>query len=180
MANGYHGQHIMVFPDLDVVAVTTGRDWCPLHEFADLVCGSVKSDKSLPADAPSANLLANRILNVSTEKPTPVGPAPKLAGIISGKVYRFSPNQVYLRSLSLMLTDPQPRYDMEIYDARDTTKSVPRFAGPIGLDGLYLKGEPTYVQWLGLRRVNALKRTWLDDHTFAIDRLMLGLGSIAD
>ena len=72
-----------------------------------------------------------------------------------------------------MLTGPQPSYDMEIYDPMDTTKSVPRFAVPIGLDRLYQKGEATYIQWLGLRRVNALQGTWLDDHTFVIDRLIL-------
>jgi CubicO group peptidase (beta-lactamase class C family) len=44
MAVGHHGQLIMVFPDLDVVAVTTGRDNYPLSEFADSISRAVKSD----------------------------------------------------------------------------------------------------------------------------------------
>jgi CubicO group peptidase (beta-lactamase class C family) len=179
MAVGYHSQVIMVFPDLDVVAVTTGRGYWPLSELVDYISSSVKSDTALPADAVSAKLLANKILDVSTEKPTAVGPTPKMAAIISGKVYKFARNELNLKSLSLILTDPQPHYDMEIY-ARDATKSGPRFSGPIGLDGLYRKGEPTHhgfdERFEGAPRVNAVKGTWQDDHTFVIDRLVLGLG----
>jgi CubicO group peptidase (beta-lactamase class C family) len=179
MAVGYHGQVIIVFPDLDVVMVKTSRRWCRLDRLADLVSGSVKSDTSLPADAASAKLLANKILDVSTEKPTEVGPTSKMAAIVSGKVYRFPPNEINLRSLSLILTGPQPHYDIETYE-RHTTKSGERFSGPIGLDGLYRKGEIVYhgvdTRFEGLPRVNAVKGTWQGDHAFVIDRLVLGLG----
>jgi hypothetical protein len=69
MAVGRNGQVIMVSPDLDVVAVTTGRENYRLSEVADSISRSVKSDTSLPADAESAQLLANKILDVSTGKP---------------------------------------------------------------------------------------------------------------
>jgi hypothetical protein len=65
-----------------------------------------------------------------------------MATIISGKVYRFPPNEINLKSLSLILTGSQPYYDMEVYPG-DATKSGPKLAGPIGLDGLYRKGELT-------------------------------------
>src|SRR5260370_42160446 len=130
MADGYHSQLIMVVPDLDVVAVTTGRAFCSLSELTDYIAGSVKSDAALPADAASAKLLANKILDVSTEKPTGVGPTPKMAAIISGKVYRFPLNAINVKSLSLILIDPQPHYDMETY-ARDATKSGSSFTGLI-------------------------------------------------
>jgi CubicO group peptidase (beta-lactamase class C family) len=179
MAAGYHGQVIMVFPDLDVVAVTTGRDNYPSSKLVGYIPTSVKSDTALPPDAPGANLLANKVLDVSTEKPTRVAATPKMAAIISGKVYRFPPNAMNLKSLSLILTDPQPHYDMELY-TRDTTKPGLSFTGPIGLDGLYRKGEPTYLQALAIRRVNAVKGAWQDDHTFVIDRLILGQGKPAE
>jgi CubicO group peptidase (beta-lactamase class C family) len=183
MASGYHGQVIMVFPDLDVVAVTTGRDNYPLSKLAGYISSLVKSDTALPPDAASANLLANKILDGSTEKPTGVGGTPGMAAIISGKVYRFPPNSINLKLLSLILTDPQPHYDMETY-GRDTTKSGPRFTGPIGLDGLYRKGELTDYGFDGriggFPRVNAVKGTWQDDHTFVIDGLILGQGRPAE
>lgn len=37
MANGYHCQLIMVLPRLDIVAVTTARDFCPLGKLADII-----------------------------------------------------------------------------------------------------------------------------------------------
>ncbi|HEY4784080.1 MAG TPA: hypothetical protein VIH54_19825, partial [Chthoniobacterales bacterium] len=180
MAVGAYRQVIMVFPDLDIVAVTTGRaDNYPLSEFADSISRSVKSDMSLPPDAAGAKLLANKILDVSTEKPTEVGLTSRMATIISGKVYRFPPNEINLKSVSLILTGSQPSYDMEIY-ARDATKSGRRLTGPIGLDGLYRKGELTYHgfndRFEELPRVSVVKGTWEDDHTFVIDRLILGQG----
>jgi CubicO group peptidase (beta-lactamase class C family) len=179
MAAGYHGQVIMVFPDLDVVAVTTGRDNYPLSKLAGYISSLVKSDTALAPDAAGANLLANKILDVSTEKPTRVGAAPEMAAIISGKVYRFPPNALNVKSLSLILTDPKPHCDVEIY-AADAAKSGPTLTSPIGLDGLYRKGEPTYLQALGIRAINAVKGTWQDDHTFVIDRLILGQGRPAE
>jgi len=183
MAVGHHGQVIMVFPDLDVVAVTTARDFYPLGKLADYISGAVKSDTALPSDTASANLLASKIRDVSTEKPTEVGATPVMAAIISGKMYRFAPDAINVKSMSLILTDPRPHYDVEIY-ARDTTKAGSRFIGPIGLDGLYRKGELTH-HGFGERledapRVDAVKGTWQDDHTFVIDRLVLGLGQPAE
>jgi len=179
MALGKYRQVIMVFPDLHVVAVTTGRDNnYPLSKMADSISSSVKSDTALPTDEASANLLAKEIRDVSTEKSTEVGATPEMAAIISGKVYRFAPNALNVKSLSLILTGPQPHYDLELY-ARDPTKSGPRFTDPIGLDGLYRKGELNHVfsgPFQGSPRVNAVKGTWQDDHTFVIDRLVLGLG----
>jgi len=54
MAVGRNGQVIIVCPDLDVVAVTTGRENYRLSEVADSISRSVKSDTSLSADAEGA------------------------------------------------------------------------------------------------------------------------------
>jgi hypothetical protein len=40
MAVGRYGQVIMIFPDLDVVAVTTGHKEYPLSEFAESIYSS--------------------------------------------------------------------------------------------------------------------------------------------
>jgi CubicO group peptidase (beta-lactamase class C family) len=168
MAVGFNGQVIMVFPGLDVVAVTTARAYHPLGNLAHYVSNSVKSDTALPPDPAGAKLLENEIRDASTEKPTEVNPTSKLATTISGKVYRFAPNELNVKSISLVLTDPHPHYDVETYGS-NTTKQ--RFTGPIGLDGLYRKGEPT------ADGVNAVKGNWQDERTFVVDRLLLGQGS---
>ena len=120
--------------------MTTGRDRYSLTALAEYVSSSVKSDRALPADEASANLLANKIREVSTEKPTAVGPTPVLAAAITGKVYKFAPDAFDVKSLSLTLTGPQPHYDLEMY-AEGAPKSALRLTGSIGLDGLYRKGE---------------------------------------
>jgi hypothetical protein len=43
-----------------------------------------------------------------------------------------------------------------------------KIAGALGLDGQYQKGDPTYIQWSGIRGINAVKGSWVDDHTFVI------------
>ena len=61
----------------------------------------------------------------------------------------------------------------------------PEYTGPIGLDGLYRKGElaeqGTNNQFSGgpprVRVVNAVKGTWVDDHTFVVDWRFLGLAT---
>lgn len=178
MAVGYHGQVIMVFPNLDVVAVTTGRSNYALGQLADFISWSVKSDTTLPADAASAQLLANEIKDVSTEKLTAVGPTSKMADIVSGKTYRFARNLLGVKTLSLTLNDPQPHFDLEIY-ASDPTKSDRTLTEQIGLDGLYRKGTLNQHgignRFKGAPRVDAVKGTWQDETTFVISRLFLGL-----
>ena len=178
MSVGYHGQVIMVFPDLDVVAVTTARDNYSFSKFADLVSSSVKSDTALPAV--STKVLADKILEVSTEKSAGAGPIPAIATFVSGKVYQFAPNELNIKSVSLILTGPKPKYEIETYPS-ETSKIGPKITGPIGLNGAYQKARLSYHGFIrdrfeGLPRVNAVKGTWQDDHTFVAEWLRLGLG----
>jgi CubicO group peptidase (beta-lactamase class C family) len=180
MAAGVYRQLIVVFPDLDVVTVMTARaDNYSLGEWTDAIYSSVKSDQALPADAAGAKLLADKTRDAATEKPTEIGPVSGLAAIITGKVYNFPPNQINLKSLTLRLTDPKPSYDIATY-AQDSTKSGPGFTGSIGLEGLYGRGELSSHGYNhlfeGRPRVYVLKGAWQDDHTFVIDRLILGEG----
>jgi len=99
----------MVFPPLDIVAVTTARDFCPLGRLTDLIAGAVKSEVALPADSAGADLLANKIREISTEKATEVGVTSRLRRQISGRIFRFPGNPLGVKSLSLSLADPSPR-----------------------------------------------------------------------
>jgi CubicO group peptidase (beta-lactamase class C family) len=167
MAVGDRCQVIMVFPELDMVAVTTARDYCSFGKLADYIAGAVKSESALPPDPVSANLLADAVRNISTEKPTEIGAVPDTASAISGKTYKFPNNALNIKSLSLSLTDPNPHYELEIY-TQDRTNPSLRFYGPIGLDGLYRPGESSVLGVL------ALKGAWSDGHTFVIDLRLLG------
>jgi CubicO group peptidase (beta-lactamase class C family) len=179
MAVGHHGQVIMVFPELDMVAVTTSRSSYSLSAFASLVTGTVKSDTALTSNPASTEVLADKLLEASTEKPSEIGPASKLSAAISGKVYEFPPNNLDVKSLSLVLTDGRTHYDLETY-SRDGTRSVLRFTDPIGLDGRYRTGETSYhgfsYRLEGMPQVKATKGTWQSENTLLIKRLEVGQG----
>jgi hypothetical protein len=89
MAVGHHCQLIMVFPELDVVAVTTARDFCPLGNLADKISSAVKSGGALPSDPAGADLLANKIREISGRRLND-GPVPQQRWIV-GHRQTFEP-----------------------------------------------------------------------------------------
>lgn len=171
IAVGYHCQLIMVLPRLDIVAVTTARDFCPLGRLADLIAHAVKSETALPEDADGANLLAEKIRELSTEKATEVGATPEIASAISGKTYQFPANVLGLKSLSLTLIGPNPHYDLEAYP-RDRGQPLLRLSDPIGLDGLYRKGQLT------ASGLFATKGKWLNGSTLEVERQVVGMDEL--
>jgi hypothetical protein len=174
MANGKNGQLIVVFPDLDVVAVTTARKQVRFRALIDAVSGAVKSESGLPSNPNAAEQLASAIKDAAVEKPTPVGPSPEIASVISGKTYRFPDNDLGLRSLTLDLTDPSPYLEFEIY-SRYPTGPSDTYDVPIGLDGFYRKGSPALFG-PDPGHITAAKGTWLNGQTFVIDAPGLGYG----
>jgi CubicO group peptidase (beta-lactamase class C family) len=66
MTSGYRCQVIMVLPDLDMVAVTTAREPCPLGKLADAISATVRSATALPASPEAAASLAGAIREIST------------------------------------------------------------------------------------------------------------------
>lgn len=175
MANGKDGQNIAVFPDLDIVVVTTARKYVPLRSLADSVSSAVKSESALPPNPNAAEQLATAIKDAAVEKPTTVGPTPVMASAISGKTYKFPDNDLELRSLTLFLTGPRPHVEYEQY-LRYPAGSSARQDVPIGLDGLYRKGLPALSgHYPG--HIPAAKGTWSDGQTFVIDTQDIGYGT---
>jgi CubicO group peptidase (beta-lactamase class C family) len=175
MANGKDGQNIAVFPDLDIVVVTTARKYVPLRRLADSVASAVKSGSALPPNPNAAEQLANTVKDAAVEKPTAVGPTPEMAFISSGKTYKFPDNDLELRSLTLFLTDPHPYVEYEQYLHYPAGSSF-RQDVPIGLDGLYRKGLPALSgHYPG--HIPAAKGKWLDGQTFVIDMQDIGYGT---
>jgi CubicO group peptidase (beta-lactamase class C family) len=72
MAEGDHCHLIMLLPDLDVVTVTTARDYCSFRQFADQVARAVQSDSALPPNPEAADRLTRELNEVAKEKPIAV------------------------------------------------------------------------------------------------------------
>jgi CubicO group peptidase (beta-lactamase class C family) len=170
MAVGYHGQLIAMFPDLDIVAAVTARNFVPFGKLSDYISSAVKSDTALPPDGEATHFLADTIERSTAENPTQIGATPEIAAAISGKTYKFPDNFFRIKSLTLFLTDSHPHYDAEIYTHGPTNSSI-RYNGLIGLDGLYRKSSSTMF---GI--VPTVKGTWLDGQTFEMDVEYLGYG----
>jgi CubicO group peptidase (beta-lactamase class C family) len=171
MARGRHSQIILVLPKLDVVAVMTGAlkdGYVPTKDLIDSIAGAIKSDASLPPDSAAESLLAASIRKAATERASPVGTTPELAKLISGKSYRLTDNDLRVKTFSLNLVGANPSWEITTATER-LDRPTGRFGGSIGLDGLFRKSSAPYG-------VNAVKGSWLDDHTFEVERRILGHG----
>jgi hypothetical protein len=158
LANGYHGQRIFVMPELDIVVVATGTGHsASIGKEIEMIANAVKSDTPLPPHAEAQSLLAHRIQEAATEKPSPVGPVPDIAKTISGKIYRFPENALRLSTLTLNLDGPNPSYAYELKTGRPDAPAE-RFEGPIGLDGIFREGMPTN------QGITVAKGTWSYDN----------------
>jgi hypothetical protein len=176
MASGKDGQLIAVFPDLDIVAVTTSRKYVKFRALIDAVSSAVKSESALPSNPNAAEELTNAIKDAAVEKPTAVGPTPEIASSISGKTYKFPDNSLGLRSFTLDLTDLRPHIEYQIYSHNSITPSV-TYDLPIGLDGFYRKGAPLLSGAPRTGLIPAVKGTWLNGQTFEMDTQNVGEGT---
>ena len=159
MAVGFLRQLIIVLPEVDVVAVVTGRRHYPFVPLIDRIVAAARSATPLPADAIGAAQLAERVRDAAVERATAVAAAPPLARTVSGRTWRFEPNPSGLRSLKLDLSAAEPRYDATIEGFAGGPPR--RFAGPIGLDGRFrIDGGGTNVV--------AVKGRWLSESEFEI------------
>ncbi|MDQ0471998.1 serine hydrolase domain-containing protein [Labrys wisconsinensis] len=182
MANGWHGQNIAVFPDLDIVAVVTAHKYVAQSALIEGVDAAVKSGAALPQNRNATETLADAIKDVAVETSTAVGPTSEMASIISGKAYKFPDGDLglglglglRLQSLTLFLTDPRPHMEVQLYSDHPTIFSG-SYDTPIGLDGLYRKGTPA-ISGYDPGHVPAAKGAWLNGHTFVIDAQDLGYG----
>jgi hypothetical protein len=91
-----------------------------------------------------------------------------LANAISGKSYRLDDNDLHAKAFSLNLVGSNPSWEYTIATER-RDRPTARFSGPIGLDGLFQKSSTR-------DGIDAVKGSWLDDHTFQVERRILGHG----
>ena len=175
MARGRHSQLILVLPKLDVVAVMTGvlrdTEFYSASGLIDDIPRAVKSDTSLPADPIAKALLATAIRQAATEKPSALGGTPELAKAVSGKTYQFDDNVLRVKSFTLNFLDSDSSWVITTHSGK-AERPTDRFTGLVGLDGLFRKSPPAPYG------INAAKGRWLNEHTFAMERRILGRGEI--
>ena len=162
MAVGFLRQLIVVLPDIDTVAVVTGRRHYPFEQLIDRITEAAKSPAPLPADALGSARLAERVAAAAVETRSAVAPASAMTAAISGKTFRFAENRIGLRSMRLDLTAAEPSYETTLA-AATPNGAVRRLQGPIGLDGLFRVREAQ-----GMEPVLAVKGSWVSDNSFQV------------
>lgn len=173
MAVGYHCQVIMTMPDADIVAVVTARNFCPFGKLASGISAAVKSDSALPVASEAAAALAAAVSDAATETRSPVGAVPEIAAAISGKTYSFPQGPLGIDAITLDLTGPDPHVAWDI-PSRDIGGGTLHLQSPIGLDGTYRKTAKPRPWQAYVHR--AMKGSWIDATTFAIDLQFIGQG----
>lgn len=161
LAVGFLRQLIIVLPDVDVIAVVTGKRHYPFLPLIDRLIAATASLSPLPADADGDARLADRVREAAIERPSAVRATSPLAATISGKVWRLDRNPLGIRSLRLDLVQAEPRVRADLEDSRAGAPARPS-EGPIGLDGFFRSSEAPGGDVL------ALKGRWLADDTFEI------------
>jgi CubicO group peptidase (beta-lactamase class C family) len=171
MARGRHSQLILVLPKFDIVAVMTGAlpdgEFYSIPRLIDGISNAVKSETPLPSDPIAKTLLATSIRQAATERPSAVGGAPELAKVISGKTFRLDPNMLRVKTFSLNFFGSDASWEITA-DAGKPDRPTERLSGLMGLDGVFRTSPPA------VDGINAAKGRWLNEHTFAVERRILG------
>jgi hypothetical protein len=123
------------------------------------------------ADPIATAVLTSAIRQAATERPSPVGSTPDLARVVSGKVYEFADNALHVKNFTLNFYDSDSSWVITTNTGR-TDRPTERFTGLVGLDGVYRKSPPAPYG------INAAKGRWINQHTFAMERRVLGRGEI--
>jgi hypothetical protein len=173
MARGRYSQLILVIPKLDVVAVMTGirRGNDPTAALIDDISYAVKSDAPLPADPAATAMLTNAIRQAATEKPSAAGGTPEPANALSGKAYAFADNVLHLKAFTLNFLDADSSWVRTTYTGQ-ADHPTDRVTVLVGLDGMYRRSPPAPYG------INAARGHWINEHTFAIERRILGHGEV--
>jgi CubicO group peptidase (beta-lactamase class C family) len=172
MALGRHSQRILVIPKFDIVVAMTGylndTENYSVSSMIDDISSAVKSDQPLPDNPVAQALLAKTIHRAAEEKPYAVGDTPALAKAISGNTYNFADNKLRVKSFTLNFYDSDASWVVTTYgDERDG-----RFRGLAGLDGAFRRSPPASYG------INAARGRWTGEHTFLMERRILGHSEI--
>jgi len=153
MTVGFLHQMIVVLPDIDVVAVVTGRFNYRIPALIEKINAAAQSGQPLPERPDAQQRLAERIRQASVERPTAVNAAPALAADVSGKVWEFDRNAMGVKQVVLRFIGADPGCDVTYANGRFV-------AGPMGLEGVFKVSEQTPGVPIGL------KGDWVDPQTF--------------
>lgn len=132
-AHGRGGQDIYVIPPANIIIVVTGSSM----EFDEiepyLVASVVDLEGSLPPNPTGVAKLNEALKTIQQAPPAqPVAAPPEIAGVVSGKTYRFEPNPTHIKSVRFDFDNSAEAGIEMLFDHTEE-----KYAGKIGLDGVF-------------------------------------------
>lgn len=160
-AGGRLGQYIMVYPEWDMILVTTGGGFEIEQIEESLLSIFNDMENQLPANPEGVARLEAAIATVAQPPVAqPIPPLPDMARTLSGRTYFFEPNPLGLASLAFEFDDSAAP-TAHIGPAADGDQSLPI---SVGLDGTY-----HFTTVIGDGRPVGLRGNWIDSQTFVLD-----------
>ena len=160
-AVGRSGQHIVVYPALGVMVVTTGGGTFDSGDVTDRLGATVvdlEAPGGIPAN-PEGVARLNEVVAGLLKPPSaqPVAPLPVMAATVSGVTYTFPDNPLEIASIHVVFDgSDEAVLELGLEDGRVVT-------GPVGLDGDYRFTSYDYGFPLALRGM------WVDEDTFQFE-----------
>jgi CubicO group peptidase (beta-lactamase class C family) len=134
-ARGRGGQHILVWPALDLVVVTTGAGF-EAGVLVPFLLRAIRSEVALPENEALSRQLESALAAARAE-PTAVPTAlPELAGRISGRTYEMEANPLGFERIGFEFQSAGATFFLELSDAMGAG-AAGRFTLGLGLDGRY-------------------------------------------
>jgi len=170
-ADGRDGQRIFVFPDKDMVVVTTGgggRDQYGVLEtlLTSYIIPAVESKTPLPANPNEVALLESRIRQTAAQPDArPVPPLSDIARTVSGKTYVMDANPLGISGVSLNFQDENEALCLISFG------DIFQLEVKVGLDDVF-RFSSGYPRNPGLPA--AAKGVWESDSTFVIEYDTMG------
>jgi hypothetical protein len=158
-AEGRAGQYLRVFPDLNLIVVTTGGgfEW---NEIVPLLATAlVDQENTLPANPAGVGRLEAALASIAAPPdPQPVPPLPETARRISGQTFSFDTNPLSIETVRLSFNGTAEA------DLQVTLAGQPAVQFKVGLDGVFrLSPQGEYGLPQGMRG------RWLDAETFLLE-----------
>ena len=158
-AAGRGGQTIHVIPALNIVLVTTGGGFDIPEIEDDLLLLLLRSNRTLPANPDGEAVLDATLTRIQQTNAVPTGVAtPKIAQIVSGKLFLCEKNALGLESVRFDFEDPNVAVLYHKPYGQD-------LVWEIGLDGRYRQLTPSG---------DALVGYWEDAETFHMESFDIG------
>lgn len=168
-AAGWGGQRICVLPRWNMVIAATSSDPDGLNKLLEAFDFSSIADEPLPPNPAAQRDLQALLADIEKPAPQPVPDLPLLAREISGHVY-------VLESTDQQLPYESIAFDFTRTDGAWTTLGTVEgtYRLAVGLDGLYRVSPTGHFGRMPRDNQIAIRGTWTDDQSFAMDWLEVG------